>query len=57
MFAELNISQMLNCFNAREHTRDSLAELLYKAGWQLTDIRGTQVFQDEKEQLVVATPI
>ncbi|KAJ6599022.1 S-adenosyl-L-methionine-dependent methyltransferase [Mycena vulgaris] len=46
---------MLNCFNAREHTAESLEVLLRKSGWQINTIYGNEV--GESLQLTVACPI
>ncbi|KAJ6576452.1 O-methyltransferase-domain-containing protein [Mycena vulgaris] len=47
---------MLNTFNAREHTAESLDALLRKSGWKLDTIYGTENIGDGL-QLTVASPI
>jgi len=43
---------MLNCYNAREHTAESLSRLLLKSGWKIDGIYGT----DKGTKLTVASP-
>ncbi|KAJ6576453.1 O-methyltransferase-domain-containing protein [Mycena vulgaris] len=47
---------MLNAFNAREHTAESLDALLRKSGWKSDTIYGTENIGDG-QQLTVASPI
>lgn len=47
---------MLNCYNAREYTKDALSELLRTAGWKLLNVFGEPMFQDSTEQLTIAVP-